>query len=86
MSYTHRHIIDAYTELLERLSETNKIELIENLSKSLKSETGKKEKKFFKSFGAFGSKKKAEDLIKEIRNARKFSPCYFICMNLYKLL
>ena len=72
MSFTNRHIVDTYTELLEGLSQVNKIELIDVLSKSLHSETWKKEKAFFNSFGAFGSEKKAEDIIKDIRASRKF--------------
>ena len=31
MSFTNRHIVETYTDLLERLSDTNKIELIEKL-------------------------------------------------------
>lgn len=72
MSFTNRHIVETYTELLEGLSNTNKIELIENLSKSLKTESKKKDKAFFNSFGAFGSGKKTETIIKEIRTSRKF--------------
>jgi hypothetical protein len=72
MSFTNRHIIETYTELLDGLSETNKIELIESLSKSLKKESKKKDSAFFNSFGAFGSERKAELIIKEIRASRKF--------------
>ena len=50
----------------------NKIELIESLSKSLKTETKTKEEIFFKSFGAFSSEKSAEDVIAEIKSSRKF--------------
>lgn len=72
MGFVNRHIIDTYTELLENLSESNKNELLENLTRSVKPDSTKKESDFFKSFGAFGSTKKAEKIIKEIRSARKF--------------
>ncbi len=35
-------------------------------------EKSKKEKDFYKSFGAFGSDKPAEEIIKEIKANRKF--------------
>ncbi len=72
MSYTDKHIVETYTGLLEGLSADNKIELIEKLSKSLKTDIKDKEKKFYKSFGAFASDKSPKEIIKEIRADRKF--------------
>ena len=72
MTYTEKRIVESYTGLLEGLSSSSKMELIENLSKSLKSEDLKKEKAFYKSFGAFASQKPAEEIINEIRESRKF--------------
>ncbi len=72
MNYTDKYIIETYTGLMEGLSAFNKIELIDNLSKSLKEEEGLKDKKFYKSFGAFGSDKSAGEIIKEIKSSRKF--------------
>lgn len=72
MSYSNKHIVETYTGLFEGLSPINKIELIESLSKSLKSESSKKETNFYKSFGAFGSDKSAEKIISEIKANRKF--------------
>jgi hypothetical protein len=72
MTYTEKRIVESYTGLLEGLSSSSKLELIENLSKSLKSEDLKKEKAFYKSFGAFASQKPAEEIINEIRGSRKF--------------
>lgn len=72
MSYTDRHIVETYSGLFEGLSSLNKIELIESLSKSLKTEKIIKESKFYKSFGAFSSKKSAEEIIMEIKLSRKF--------------
>ena len=71
MTYTDRHIIKAYSELFEGLSSLNKIELIENLSKSLKTEKKTKESRFYKSFGAFSSDKSAEEIIADIKSSRK---------------
>lgn len=72
MTYTDKHIIATYSKLLEGLSSESKTELIESLSKSLKSERKNKESKFYKSFGAFASSKSAEEIIADIRSGRKF--------------
>jgi hypothetical protein len=72
MSYTDRHIVEAYSELFAGLSADAKIDLIESLSKSLKKENKNKERNFFKSFGAFGSSKPAEEIVAEIKASRKF--------------
>ncbi|WP_407523145.1 hypothetical protein PDL71_16580 [Lacibacter sp. MH-610] len=73
MTYTDKYIVETYAGLFAGLSDTSKRELIENLSKSLK--TGKKTRdhKFFKSFGAFSSKKSAESIIADIKSSRKFT-------------
>ena len=72
MSYTERHIVETYSGLFEGLSSLSKIELIESLSKSLKIENTTKDNKFYKSFGAFGSRKSAEEIITDIKSSRKF--------------
>ena len=72
MSYTERHIVETYSDLFDGLSSVSKIELIESLSKSLKTEKAKKDIKFYKSFGAFASKKPAEVILEDIRLSRKF--------------
>jgi hypothetical protein len=72
MNYTDKYIVETYSGLMEGLSAFNKIELIDNLSKSLKEEESIKEEKFYKSFGAFASDKSAEKIIKEIKSSRKF--------------
>lgn len=72
MSYTDKHIVDTYSGLFEGLSDLNKIELIESLSKSLKSEKALKDVRFYKSFGAFSSGKSAEEIIADIKSNRKF--------------
>lgn len=70
MTYTEKHIVETYSMLIEGLSSTSKIELIETLSKSLKSEGIKKEKNFHKSFGAFSSEKSAEEIISELKGLK----------------
>jgi hypothetical protein len=72
MTYTDKHIVEIYSGLLEGLSSEGKAELIENLSKSLKTEKKNKESKFYKSFGAFASGKSAEEIIADIKSSRKF--------------
>jgi len=72
MTYTDKHIVESYSGLLEGLSSEGKSELIERLSKSLKIETKHRASRFFKSFGAFASKKSAEEIIAGIRSSRKF--------------
>ncbi len=76
MNFTDKHIVETYSELLEGLSFDNKIELIENLSKSLSAKEKDKEKDFYKSFGAFASSMSPEEIIKEIRSGRKFRQKY----------
>jgi hypothetical protein len=72
MSYTDRHIVETYSSLFEGLSSVSKIELIESLSKSLKVENTTKDKKFYKSFGAFASDRSAEKIVAEIKASKKF--------------
>jgi hypothetical protein len=72
MTYTEKRIIESYSDLFEGLSSDSKIELIENLSKSLKSGKKAVNTAFYKSFGAFASKKPAKELVKEIKSSRKF--------------
>ncbi len=72
MTYTDKNIVETYSGLFEGLSSISKIELIESLSKSLKTNKKQRESNFFKSFGAFASNKSAEDIIAEIKLNRKF--------------
>jgi len=72
MSFTEKHIVETYTSLFEGLSSLSKIQLIENISKSLIDEKTGKESKFYKSFGTFSSEKTAEEIIKEIKSSRTF--------------
>jgi len=72
MSYTEKRIVESYLVLVEGLSPAIKVELIENLSKSLKAEEKATGIAFYKSFGAFGSEEPPKKLVKEINARRKF--------------
>lgn len=63
-------IVDGYVGLLENLSANNKLDLISKLTDSLKSDLRDKKTNFKKAFGAFESKKSAEEIIKEIQDSR----------------
>ena len=73
MTVTEKYIIETYSSLFDGLNSTSKIELLEKLAKSLKKERKSTDKEFFKSFGAFGSKKSAEEISKEIKESRNFN-------------
>ena len=72
MTHAEKHIVETYSGIFESLSSVSKLELIEKLAKSIRKDTKSKEKEFFKSFGAFASKKSAEEIAKEIKESRKF--------------
>lgn len=63
-------IVDGYVGLLDNLSTNNKLDLISKLTDSVKSDLIEKKSSFKKSFGAFESKKSAEEVIEEIRDSR----------------
>ena len=63
-------IVDGYVGLLDNLSTNNKLDLISKLTDSVKSDLIEKKSSFKKSFGAFESKKTAEEIIEEIRDSR----------------
>ena len=63
-------IIDGYFGLLNTLSTNNKLDLISRLAASVKADFANKKCLFKKAFGAFDSKKTAEEIIHEIRNSR----------------
>jgi hypothetical protein len=73
MTHAEKHIVETYARIFENLSSISKLELIEKLSKSIRKETkSSKEKDFYKSFGTFASEKSADDIVKEIKESRKF--------------
>ena len=72
MTFTEKNIIENYIGLFENLNSMSKLELIEKLTKSLKSEVKSKESNFYKSFGAFSTEKSSDEIISEIKSSRKF--------------
>jgi hypothetical protein len=72
MTFTDKNSIENYFGLFESLNSMSKLELIEKLTKSLKSESKSKESDFFKSFGAFSCEKTSDEIIAEIKSSRKF--------------
>ncbi len=63
-------IVEGYLGLLDNLSPTNKLDLISKLTESVKTDLSNKKSSFKKAFGAFVSKKTAEEIIDEIRKSR----------------
>lgn len=63
-------IVEGYLGLLDNLSPTNKLDLISKLTESVKTDLSNKKSSFKKAFGAFDSKKTAEEIIDEIRKSR----------------
>ena len=63
-------IVDGYVGLLDNLSISSKLDIISKLSASVKTDLTNKKTSFKKAFGAFDSKKSAEEIIEEIRNSR----------------
>lgn len=72
MTHAERYIVETYSELFESLSSVSKLELLERLAKSVRKGRKSIEKDFFSSFGGWASDKPAEQIIKEIRESRKF--------------
>lgn len=67
---TNTTIVDGYVGLLDNLSTNNKLDLISKLTALVKTDLIKKKSTFKKAFGAFESKKSAEEIIEEIRTSR----------------
>jgi hypothetical protein len=63
-------IVDGYVGLLDNLSASNKLDLISKLTASVKTDLTNKKSSFKKAFGAFDSKKSAEEIIDDIRSSR----------------
>ncbi len=72
MTYTEKNIIENYFGLFESLNSMSKLELIEKLTKSLKTENKNKENNFYKSFGAFSTEKTSDEINSEIKASRIF--------------
>lgn len=67
---TDTTIVEGYISLLDNLSTNNKLDLISRLTASVKTDLTNRKSSFKKAFGAFDSKKSAEEIIEEIRSSR----------------
>lgn len=66
-------LIEGYLRLLENLSPGSKLDLISRLTLSVKSDINDRKKTFFKAFGAWKSRKSADEIIDDIRSSRTFN-------------
>ena len=66
-------IIEGYLQMLYNLSTNDKLDLISKLTLSVKTDTNDRKKSFYKAFGAWESKKTADEIINDIRNSRNFN-------------
>jgi len=66
-------LIEGYLRLLNNLSPSNKLDLISKLTLSVKTDITDRKKSFYKAFGAWESKKSADEIINDIRNSRTFN-------------
>ena len=66
-------LVEGYLRLLNNLSTGSKLDLISKLTLSVKEDATDRKKAFYKSFGAWESKKTADEIINEIRGSRNFN-------------
>ena len=66
-------IVQSYLPLLDNLSPSSKLDLISQLTASVKSDITNKKSSFKRAFGAFRSDKSADEIIDEIRSSRTFN-------------
>ena len=67
------NLIDSYLGLLNNLSPDSKLELISRLSDSLKGSKKPTDKSISDLYGAFISKKSADEIIIELKEGRNFN-------------
>ena len=66
-------ILDGYWGLLNTLTPSLKLKLIERLSKSVNDDISNKNDRFEKSFGAWIDSRDSDEIIAEIRDNRTFN-------------
>ena len=69
----NKSIVDNYLMLLDSLSVDNKLEIISKLSESLKTKRKQKKKSITSLFGSLENDMTADEMIKQIKEARNFS-------------
>lgn len=67
------NLIDSYLGLLNNLSPDRKLELISRLSDSLKGSKKSTDKSIGELYGAFISRKSADEIIADLKNSRSFN-------------
>lgn len=67
------NLVDSYLGLLRSLSSENRLELISRLSNSLKGSTKPTGKSISDLYGAFISKKSADEILSDLRASRNLS-------------
>jgi hypothetical protein len=67
------NLVESYLGLLNSLSPDNKLELISKLSDSLKTSKQPSGKSLGSLYGAFISKKSADEIITDLKNNRNFT-------------
>jgi predicted metal-binding transcription factor (methanogenesis marker protein 9) len=67
------NLIDSYLALLNNLSPESKLELISKLSDSLKGSKKPTNKSISDLYGAFISKKSADEIITDLKGSRQFN-------------
>ena len=67
------NLIDSYLGLLRSLSPENKLELISKLSDSLKGSKKPTDKSISDLYGAFISKKSADEILSDLKASRNFN-------------
>ena len=72
MTRIERHIVKIYSSLFNGFSKDTKLELIGNLSESLKSEQKPKDEEFYKLFGALASDEDFGKAFSDLKLTRKF--------------
>ena len=66
-------LIEGYLTLLDNLSFGSKLDLISKLILSAKPDIAPRKKAFYKAYGAWVSKKSADEITKDIRGSRTFN-------------
>jgi hypothetical protein len=66
-------LVDTYLELLKNIDPKAKLDLINKLNLSLKTDLSRKKSSFNKAFGAWDKEDDAESTIKEIRESRNIN-------------
>jgi hypothetical protein len=69
----NNRLVEAYIGLLKNLDPKAKLDLINKLSISVKSDLSKKKSKLNKAFGAWSDEENAETIINELRESRNFN-------------